>query len=98
MSTTLTAPLKEAIINPNIQQNAVGLKQNLNKSQADSVVVQMYLTAILQQPDIVQNIVPDLPKIQAEAELWLRLGMLMFYLKQLRLLLISLASSSVECL
>ena len=67
MSTTLTAPLKEAIINPNIQQNAVGLKQNLNKSQADSVVVQMYLTAILQQPDIVQNIVPDLPKIQAEA-------------------------------
>ena len=67
MATILTNPPQKTVINPGIQQNASGLKQNLNQSQADAAVVQMYLTAILQQPDIVQNVVPDLPKIQAEA-------------------------------
>ncbi len=58
---TVLAPLVK------LQTRAVGLKSGLVKTQADNLVIQMYLTAVKEQPDIVQTIVPKLPLTQKKA-------------------------------
>ena len=63
---TLTLP-RTALASPNLQVAATNLHKALTQSQADSAVVKMYVTAVLEQQDIVQKIVPDLPSIQAGA-------------------------------
>ncbi|NQY80823.1 MAG: hypothetical protein HRT47_10970 [Candidatus Caenarcaniphilales bacterium] len=45
MATTLISSPK-TVIDTNIQSKAVNLKQQLNQSQSDAAVIQMYLTAI----------------------------------------------------
>lgn len=58
-----------AVLTPsvNLKDNASALKDGLTQSQSDAVVIQMYLTAVELQPDIVQDIVPNLPATQAQA-------------------------------
>jgi len=50
-----------------LRAHALSLRDSLSQTQTDNVVIQMYLTALEEQPDIVQDLVPGLPATQARA-------------------------------
>jgi hypothetical protein len=71
MSATLTqnnqSSTKPTNIDHSIKSSASNLKRGLTESQTDGAVIQMYLTSVQMQPDIVQDVVPSLPQTQQHA-------------------------------